>query len=316
MKMNHILFPTDFSECSRALNPEVEWVANRFQSHVTLLHVFEIPVTWYGTGEAPLMNAECFQQFAADAKQRLQDYPLQVPTDRVTRVLAEGGAAWHIKNWVAEHDVDVIMMGTHGYGPVRRALLGSVAMKLLHDVSCPVWTHSPGETDQPNRTGVSKIICALELTQEAVSLLRFAKEIAQQFSASVRIIHSVPEIEPRAYRYFDTDFHKYLKNCAAKDIEQAQHDAATDFPVSISDGLIGRDTAILAASEQADLVVIGRGKTQGILGTLRTHAYDIIRQAPCPVLSYCSDQTDAFSEKRNTSELDCRTENESVIVQR
>ena len=52
MKIKHILFPIDFSDFSRALNPEVEWVAKRFDADVTLMHVVEIPVTSYGIGEA------------------------------------------------------------------------------------------------------------------------------------------------------------------------------------------------------------------------------------------------------------------------
>jgi nucleotide-binding universal stress UspA family protein len=40
-----------------------------------------------------------------------------------------------------------------------------------------------------------------------------------------------------------------------------------------------------ALRTQADLVVIGRGHTQRALGRLRTHAYSILRNSPCPVLS-------------------------------
>jgi len=35
----------------------------------------------------------------------------------------------------------------------------------------------------------------------------------------------------------------------------------------------------------ADLLVIGRGSASGVFGRLRTNAYAIIRQSPCPVLS-------------------------------
>src|SRR5947199_10689757 len=76
MKMKHILFPIDFSECSRTLNREVEWVANRFDSQVTLLHVFEIPLTCYGTSEVAYISPECLQQVEDDAKQRRTDYPI------------------------------------------------------------------------------------------------------------------------------------------------------------------------------------------------------------------------------------------------
>ena len=40
-----------------------------------------------------------------------------------------------------------------------------------------------------------------------------------------------------------------------------------------------------AARVQADALVIGRGSAAGLFGRLRTNAYAIIRQAPCPVVS-------------------------------
>jgi len=289
MKFKHILFPVDFSECSRALTPEVEAMANRFDAKVTLLHVFEIPVTWYATGEAPLIDAECFEQFATDAKQRLLAYPIQLPADRVDRIIAEGDPAWNIREWVEEHDVDLIMMGTHGYGSMRLLFLGSVAMKVLHHVDCPVWTQAPREQDDtPFHIPPSNIVCALELDEEAVPLLRFVKDLAAEFGASVHISHSVPEMTARPYQYFDTDLHKYLLDSAAVEIGRSQNEAGTDFPVSISEGFVGHDTAKLVAQQKADLVVVGRGTIQRVFGTVRTHNYEIIRQVSCPVLSFCS----------------------------
>jgi len=300
MKFKHILFPVDFSECSRSLTPEVEAVANRFEAKVTLLHVFEIPVTWYATGEAPLIDTECFEQFATSAKQRLLEYPIQLPADRVDRIIAEGDPAWNVRKWVEEHDVDLIMMGTHGYGAMRLLFLGSVAMKVLHHVECPVWTQAPREQeDTPFHIPPSTIICALQLDDEAVPLLRFAKGLANEFGASVHISHSVPEMTARPYQYFDTDLHRYLLDSAAVKIGRYQNEAGTDFPVSISEGFVGHDTAKLASEHEADLVVVGRGRIQRAFGTLRTHSYEIIRQVSCPVLSYCGTQvaTQGSAEK-------------------
>ena len=291
MKLKHILFPVDFSECSRALTPEVETMANRFDAKVTLLHVFEIPVTWYAAGEAPLINAECFEQFATDAKQRLLEYPIQLPAARVDRIIAEGDPAWNIRKWVEEHDVDLIMMGTHGYGSMRLLFLGSVAMKVLHHVHCPVWTQAPREQDDtPFHIPPSNIVCALELDEEAVPLLRFVKDLANEFGASVHISHSIPEMTARPYQYFDTDLHKYLLDSAAIEIGQYQNEAGTNFPLSISEGFVGYDTAKLVAEQKADLVIVGRGRIQRVFGTLRTHSYEIIRQVRCPVLSYGGSQ--------------------------
>lgn len=287
MKVNHILFPVDFSDSSRALNRQVEWLSKHFDAKVTLMHVFEIPATWYGITEACAVNVEYIQQMAEDSKQWLQNYSIDIPADRLNRVVAEGDAALNIGTWAENNNVDLIVMANRGHGALRRLLLGSVTMKLLHDTYCPIWTYSQDESKSAQPAGVSKIVCALEIARESVSLLRFAREMAKEFGASVHIVHSIPETESRPYRYFDRDLHSYLSECAAKEIAKAQQEAQTDFPITITDGFIGQDAATAATEQQADLIVIGRGRAQDLFGSLRTHAYDIIGRAPCPVLSYC-----------------------------
>ena len=47
-------------------------------------------------------------------------------------------------------------------------------------------------------------------------------------------------------------------------------------------GNVVRDAAL---EHEADLVLIGRGVIQGMLGRLRSEAYTIIREAPYPVIS-------------------------------
>jgi nucleotide-binding universal stress UspA family protein len=41
----------------------------------------------------------------------------------------------------------------------------------------------------------------------------------------------------------------------------------------------------VADKSYVDVLVIGRSPDLGLLGRLRTHAYAIIREAPCPVIS-------------------------------
>jgi nucleotide-binding universal stress UspA family protein len=285
MKIDHILFPVDFSEHSRSLNSEVEWLASHFNSHVTLLHVFEVPTSWYGEGEIPLIRSEDILAYAESEKQLLKDYVIEIPENRVQRVSAEGGPAWHIANWTRQHDVDLIVMGTHGYGAFRRFMLGSVAMKVMHDVSCPVWMraiHSKGAGKIAKVDHISNIVCAVEITDEAVPLLRFTKELATDLGADVRLVHKMTDTES-LYKCFD------LVKLVGEEISSLQTRAGTDFPVSLIEGYIAQDTTAIASQRGADLIVIGRGKTQAPFGGLRTHAYEIIRQAPCSVLSYSMD---------------------------
>ena len=75
MTFNRILFPIDFSEHSQKLNAEVEWLAARFNATVTLLHVFEIPSSWYGGADAPMLSGEDIVAFADEEKRRCRIIP-------------------------------------------------------------------------------------------------------------------------------------------------------------------------------------------------------------------------------------------------
>jgi nucleotide-binding universal stress UspA family protein len=269
---------------------------------VTLLHVFEIPATWYGASEASFVNTECFNALRDSAEQRLKEYTIKVPEARVERILAGPDVAGEILNWVNEHDVDLIVMGTHGYGALQVWILGSVTAKVLHSATCPVWTDSLLHA-RPNDPAISKILCAVEIMDEAIPLLRFTKQVAEELGATVRLIHSVPELETRPNRYFDFDLHRYLAESARVEIAKMQREAATEFPLTVSGVGISDALAEAAREHGADLVVIGRGKAQKALGRFQTHAYEIIRCAPCPVLSYSLNQQDRISSSCTAEHL-------------
>jgi nucleotide-binding universal stress UspA family protein len=305
MKIEHILFPVDFSIQSRAMNSDVEWLATHFNTRrVTLLHVFEVPASWYGAAQAPPMLAPDFLEYAAEAKQRLESYAIKLPESRIQRLSVQGSPAWHIAQVAREREADLIVVGTHGYGPLRRLLLGSVAMKVLHDVKCPVWTRPahPGSATAPIHE-ISRILCSIELSKETVPLLRSAKGLAADFGASMRLVHCVPQTASMPYGYCDASLSLSMMNWAREEIARMQNEAGTDFPVDLTEGLIAEDIAELATKHDADLVVIGRGRAQAAFGSLRTHSYEIIREVPCPVLSLPMEEERRESPSRPVDEV-------------
>jgi nucleotide-binding universal stress UspA family protein len=286
---DHILFPTDFSEHSLAVKSQVESVARRFGSKVTLMHVFEIPLTW-GITDLSFGAGSGLHQFITSAKERLAKYPLDLPDTQVERVLMEGNPASHIAERVSWDPTDLIMMGSHGYGKLHRVLIGSVTAKVMHDVTCPVWTDSNLYRQDGRWDSIRSIICAVQLDDEAVPLLRYARDVGREFNANVRLVHIMDEEQTRRERSFDFDLHQYLFDSARIEISKLQREAGTEFPVSIGGSAIS-DTVVDATDVwSADLVVIGRGKAHSAFGQLRTHAYDLIRRSPCPVLSYSAQE--------------------------
>jgi nucleotide-binding universal stress UspA family protein len=53
-------------------------------------------------------------------------------------VHATGSISEEICNVAASHHTRLIVIGAHGWGPVRRLLHGSVSSAVLHDAPCPV----------------------------------------------------------------------------------------------------------------------------------------------------------------------------------
>src|SRR5437879_2915025 len=111
-------------------------------------------------------------------------------------------------------NTDLVMMPTHGCGPMRRFLLGSVTAKVLHDVSTAVWT-GVGSKLADHQPGVpySSIICALDETEEAGVVLRAAAAIACSYGAQLLLVHVVA-MPPMALEIDFTPYRKELMEAA------------------------------------------------------------------------------------------------------
>jgi nucleotide-binding universal stress UspA family protein len=182
----------------------------------------------------------------------------------------------------------MIMMPTHGMGTFRRLILGSVTAKVLHDAECPVWTDAHIESAgaehvHPGRC--SKILCGLNLQEDAARVLKYAAELAQILGAELRLLHAVPASESLTTKYFDTELVTALTETAGAKIAELQSAAGTSAQVVIRGGEPAHVIRDAAIESQADLVVIGRGVLTEKLGRLRTQCYAIIRDSPCPVWS-------------------------------
>lgn len=112
-------------------------------------------------------------------------------------------------------------MPTHGYGPFRSLLLGSVTAKVLHDSECPVWTGAHMDTP-PVAAHIEcrRILCALDLSPKSRCILTWAAEYAHAYGAELRLIHVLPEQASLPARQLDREFMEErraeAKDCFAK----------------------------------------------------------------------------------------------------
>jgi nucleotide-binding universal stress UspA family protein len=282
-----ILFPVDFSDRCRGAANYVEAFAGRFASPVVLLHVLEDTVGQPGDIDFGSL-ASSLQGRNRRAKEALEQFRDEgFPTGAVsleTR-LETGDPARTIVKIANEESFDLVMMPTHGYGGFRRFLLGSVTAKVLHDAACPVWTGVHMEGAPPlDAITVRNVLCAVDLTDASEKPLRASADLADEYGAALTVVHAVPGSEALQERQLDVELRRHLVGQAKEQLAAlcARHGVRAD--IFVDAGEIARVVQSAAQTHKADLLVIGRTQHSGF-GRLRTHAYAIIRESPCPVLS-------------------------------
>jgi nucleotide-binding universal stress UspA family protein len=286
LPIQHLLFPIDFSARCLGAAPFVAAVAKRYGARLTLLSAVE-PLAYPGITDpgAPIYVEPETLRTAVQSRLDAAAFPelAGIPAERVAVL---GNAAAEITGYAHQHAVDLIMMPTHGYGPFRRLLLGSVTAKVLHDARCPVWTgaHMEGAPIH-DHVAWRTLLCAVDRSEAAVALMRWAAELARDAGASLRLIHAIPGVEAWPERQFDREFEETVRADAQKYIGELQTHAGVAGPLCVATGDVASGVRDEALRHNADLVVIGRGAIQEGLGRLRAHAHSIIRHAPCPVIS-------------------------------
>jgi universal stress protein A len=147
IQINRILVPVDFSEFGKhAMRYGCE-LARRFSSELHLLHVVEdiYPMV----PEAGLL-LPAQTDFLTGLRQNAQKALEQLPpadigngiTD-VIRHVGNGTPFLEIIRYAREHNIDLIVIGTHGRSGLVHILMGSVAERIVRKSPCPVLTVRP-----------------------------------------------------------------------------------------------------------------------------------------------------------------------------
>lgn len=146
MRIQRILFPTDFSETSKEAAQYAMSLADQFDAELHLLHVVS-QVMPYGDASSVWIEAANETQIELEAAEAaMVEHVLDrewSATHRVFRTTVVGFTVDEILSYADKHDVDLIVVGTHGYTWLAHSLIGSVAEKLVRLAKCPVLTVHP-----------------------------------------------------------------------------------------------------------------------------------------------------------------------------
>lgn len=275
--LKNILVATDLSPASVRSLPYVVGIAHQYNSNIFLANV--VPLEIYAgarPGSFDTIEAEChdyaqekLDRFSAGI--RAQGIPVQV-------LLTEGDVALAIPDWIQQHKIDLLAVGTTGRGGLRKLFLGSTAEELIREVSCPVLTVGPALSGEaPAR--LRSILFATDFSAESFHAGQYACSMACRYAARLILLHVTYEQATQDSRQ---SLMRRLHGLIPGDLN-----LPSEPEELVAEGRPAEKILEIANEHCADLIAIGvRGA--GGLARAASHfgstAHDVIVGATCPVL--------------------------------
>jgi nucleotide-binding universal stress UspA family protein len=280
ISLKNILVPTDFSVASDSSVPFAQALAQIYGSTVLVTHVLPAePHRQVVLDRLPVQDDRTWH----DARRRLDEFARRFSTEgtRCQKLVNRGDIAEVIPAIVAEQEVDLIVLGTHGRRGMSKVVLGSGAEKIYRSAPCPVLTVGPGALAQ--NWAPLRILFPVDLTSTSKAALNFALSLAEENAAEFIALAAVPIVPWQHRAAVEEDTLRAMESfipAQAKDWCTPHLLVRWEYPAE----------AILhvAAERETDLIVMGvhRTRTAG----LSSHkpwpiASEVVSRAPCPVLT-------------------------------
>jgi len=145
IEIKHILFPCDFSENSGMILPYVMSLSEKYGGTIHLLHVVEDLLKWGGfyVPHPSLTQYQAELLKGAEKKmEELCEVQMQGCKD-FKRVIVSGDPAQEILKAIEAYDIDLVVIGTHGYKGLQHTIFGSVAENVVKKSPVPVLVVNP-----------------------------------------------------------------------------------------------------------------------------------------------------------------------------
>jgi nucleotide-binding universal stress UspA family protein len=284
ISLRNILFATDFSSVSSAALNHALSIARRYDSRLYVAHVIRPEAYQLVPPEAVASVTEHAQRYAEQqmaqllVSGRLRDIPHQV--------LLEHGDLWSVlSHTIEKHEIDLIVVGTHGRTGVRKLLLGSAAEQIFRLAPCPVLTVGPkAPAEIPEEADLRGILYATDFTPHSDRATAYAFSLAQEHQAHLNLLHVIQgaaDVSAPAMAKLTEFFLRQLQQLMP---DEAEMWCEPEFLLEF--GTPADEILKAAAQRHADLIVLGVRRSATFAGHLPpATAYKVVCQAPCPVLT-------------------------------
>jgi nucleotide-binding universal stress UspA family protein len=280
LKLKNILWTTDFSPASKASLPHAVAIARRYESKVYLAHVV-VPHPY------PMVSPEAapyVEGLSQGAEKRLAELAKSEGLEGIPHelLLGHGEVAEELNIMVKDHQIDLLVLATHGRRGLRRFLLGSVAEEVWRTAECPVLTVGPHVSGRPaEEISLRQILYPTDLSVESFAAAPFALSFALEYESRLAILHVVPTAIRASARLLARAFRDELQ-----EIFPSETVPWCEPECIVESGDPAETILRIAKERQADLVVLGvRTPEELAIQHVSNVAYPVVAGADCPVLT-------------------------------
>ena len=282
--MATVVVGVDFSEHSRRALQVALGLAERQKARLIAVNVIDLLLveaaavaydddrlsTETETALRLFVSAECRDRFASVARE------VEIRVGQADRELLAA---------VTEHHADVIVVGTHGLGGVRKLFFGSTAEKVLRHSRVPVLA-VPWDGSRPAATEFTAAIAAIELDETAASLTAAAVRVAGALNLPLSLLHVVRPLQIgwRWAEARDAALPARARH-ARKALEAVAASAGAAAPsVIVSIGEPEEQIASATVQQPGSLLIVGLGEGE-LWRRPGSTAYRILCLSAAPVLA-------------------------------
>lgn len=220
--MKHILVPTDFSEFGKIAETVGMTIAEKTKASIDFLHLMDIPRYLNQSATAKDELPEELRTVLGAAHQYMNNLNQEAINKGLTAktFLSEHSSIDVIKNHVAQHAVDLVIMGSHGASGIKEAFLGSNTQKVLRTVSAPVLVLK----EIPKNLTFSNLVFASTFKEDVHHVFEKVRNFAQIFGAEIHLLyvnmpynfeetgHTMERIQKFAAKYPGNSFKMHIYN--------------------------------------------------------------------------------------------------------
>lgn len=275
--MKKIIVPVDFSKHSEFALEAAATLAKKYDSEILALHMLELSNALISDSEGNRQaEAVFFLKLAEQKFNNFLDKPY-LKEVKVTPIVKHFKVFSEVNDVAKEHNVDLIIMGSHGSSGIKEMFIGSNTEKVVRHANIPVLVvkYNPILMDFEN------VVLACDFSKEAVKPYINACTLFAKLGAKLHLVYvNLPGASFKSSIEMETQVANFLKTADGHTDNMENVHFVSDY--SIEDGIFN-----FASTKGADLIAVATHGRKGLAHFFEgSISEDIANHSTLPVMTF------------------------------